>query len=426
MSVGRDILNDSFLLRDKGYSNANGTLDLARHRWYFIKEAFSPYLVETAITDAGCRPDDWIIDPFCGSGTVPLVASMNGYRAVGIEVNPFLAFLAHTKLLQCDPKEVETERSMVVGRAGSGRPSSLETFSTFSEAGGARKWLFNQEVLRAFTGGWDATCELYEPVRSLFRLALLGAAMDTCNATRDGKALRYRKGWKELAFGRQHFLEAFERCLGVVVADLAGCPNDNRSSIVLGDSRQQLSGVNARFKLGVTSPPYLNSFDYTDIYRPELFLGRFITTQKELRALRFKTVRSHIQAKWQDPRGHDFGPRYEKSKELINARADLLWNKRIPTMIQAYFEDIADVLRSLYNLADAGASLWLIVSTSAYAGVEIPVDLIIADIGAKIGWTPQEVGVLRYLRTSSQHWQKWEGLKGEKPCLRESVVILKA
>jgi len=73
------------------------------------------------------------------------------------------------------------------------------------------------------------------------------------------------------------------------------------------------------------------------------------------------------------------------SIELIKERAELLWDKRILKMIQAYFEDIGSVLKHPYGLAEVGASLWLVVSTSAYVGVEIPVDLVIADVGAKVG-----------------------------------------
>ena len=39
----------------------------------------------------------------------------------------------------------------------------------------------------------------------------------------------------------------------------------------MADSRYGGVAGTKQFKLCVTSPPYLNSFDYTDVYRPELF-----------------------------------------------------------------------------------------------------------------------------------------------------------
>jgi hypothetical protein len=95
-------------------------------------------------------------------------------------------------------------------------------------------------------------------------------------------------------------------------------------------------------------------------------------------------------------------------------------------MVQAYFEDMAHVLTRLRAFALPGASLWMVVSTSAYAGVEIPVDLILADIGSDTGWNLREVVVLRHLRSSGQHWRTIHGAEplSTAPLLRESVVIL--
>lgn len=137
-------------------------------------------------------------------------------------------------------------------------------------------------------------------------------------------------------------------------------------------------------------------------------------------------MRSHVQAKWEEPKRSSFGSLYKDSIEKVLERADDLWDDRIPLMIQAYFEDMEKILRLLYMNAKPNASLWLVVSTSAYVGVQIPVDLIIADIGERVGWYLREVHVLKYLRTSGQHWKKWAKEDEQKPRLRESVVIFDA
>jgi DNA modification methylase len=87
-------------------TSALDVLSLPRHRWYFIKEAFSPNLVSQAIKDSKCNKNDLIIDVFCGGGTVPVTAALEGYSTIGFEVNPFLAFIAKTKLLQCNPRRL--------------------------------------------------------------------------------------------------------------------------------------------------------------------------------------------------------------------------------------------------------------------------------------------------------------------------------
>ena len=72
-----------------------------RHRWYSIKEGFSPELVKQAIRESECEEGDLVVDVFCGGGTTTLTAVTEGRAALGFEVNPFLAFVSRAKLIQC-------------------------------------------------------------------------------------------------------------------------------------------------------------------------------------------------------------------------------------------------------------------------------------------------------------------------------------
>jgi len=413
-----------------GYLAEGGAIDtllLPRHRWYFFKEAFSPSLVDYAIKDTQCDKNDLVIDVFCGSGTVPLAATLQGYRTVGFEVNPFLAFVSRTKLLQCNPDTLDRHLPGIVDAITKGASSPLATFSTFSKAGGAKKWLFDEEVLEGFEAGWQATVGAYQPARDLLRLSLIGAAMDVCNAVKDGKCLRYPSDWQERSFGKREFLETLQKRVSEIKVDLERCPIRNSgASILVADSRNlknnELNG--RKFRLCVMSPPYLNSFDYTDIYRPELFLGKFVKSNENLKELRLRTLRSHVQVGWEEPEQVDMGQLLNNSVAEIKKHADDLWNNRIPSMIQAYFEDLKVVLGNLRELAQERSSVWIVVSTSAYAGVEIPVDLIIADIGVQVGWLLRELKVTHYLRrVPGQQWDTLYEKKNKLPHLRESIII---
>jgi hypothetical protein len=92
--------------------------------------------------------------------------------------------------------------------------------------------------------------------------------------------------------------------------------------------------------------------------------------------------------------------------------------------VQAYFEDMRTVLRQLLDLAEPKAQLWFVVATSAYAGIEVPVDFICAEIASDIGWSVREIGVLRDLRSSGQHWNRLNGNTERRVALRESVIVL--
>ncbi|MCX6842166.1 MAG: DNA methyltransferase [candidate division WOR-3 bacterium] len=419
-------LNTSFHLRDKGVSNALMTGEVPRHRWYFVKEGFSPALVEQAMKTECVKKGELVIDPFVGSGTTPLAAVSSGMRAVGIEVNPFLRFLSAAKLTQVNPARLGDSASVVGRGLLRPSPSRLETYSTFGEGNRWNRWLFSRDVLRAFEGALNHIRMVPTRHRGLLMLALLSAAMDCCNAVRDGKCLRYRKDWRDKQRGVDDLVSAFSRRVAVIIEDLKTAPlRDADATITQGDARRSLRERTAgAFRLCITSPPYLNSFDYSDVYRPELFLGRFVDSNASLMRIRLRTIRSHVQATWSTPHEEDFGHLYRECMDKVRSSQTQLWSSRLPLMIQAYFEDMRDVLMSLRECAARNASTWMVVSTSAYAGIEIPVDLILAEIGQAAGWYLREVGVLRYLRSSGQQMNGLASGDHVSVPLRESVIVL--
>lgn len=420
-------LNQDFPLRDQGVSNALGLYSLPRHRWYFVKEGFSPRLVENAIHSENVGKGKVLLDPFSGGGTVALVGASEGLTVRAFEVNPFLRFLSAAKLRNAS---VETFRRLCSDVADSFLApveSPLENYSTFTEGNRWGRWLFPKEVLRTFEAGRESIAPASTPERALAKLALIASAMDCCNASRDGKCLRYREDWQSHQSTADDFIDRFKTRAQMIAEDLSG----NRvqgtdSEVVLGDARWLSATMKGKFDLCVTSPPYLNSFDYSDVYRPELFLGRFVNDTKQLQKIRLDAVRSHMQASWEHPTRHAFGSLYQDCVSQIVAKKDQLWDARIPRMIQAYFEDMEKVLKNLRSRAAEHASMWLVVSTSAYAAVEVPVDLILAEIGQRSGWFLREVGVLRYLRSSSQHVKHVTDETRKSVPLRESVVIFDA
>ncbi|MCA9734299.1 hypothetical protein KC799_19350 [candidate division KSB1 bacterium] len=411
-------INKEFHLNNVVVSNAVETKDLPRHRWYYYKEGFSPSLVKEAIESYELSNDSIIVDPFNGSGTVTLTASENDIPSIGIEVNPFTSFVAKTKSLNTKPKYLADLFDLTLEAVEKGKNSPLENYSTFTVGEKKDKWLFNLEVIRAFEGGIDLLQGQKSNAAELLKLALISAIMKNANARKDGKCLRYKPHWQTLNLNKTSFIEAFQSEYAKIQTDIEQRINI-KPKIITNDSRNGIQAIDQSFDLAITSPPYLNTFDYTDIYRPELFLGKFIQNSDALYNLRFKTVRSHVQVKWKQPKTNAIESLIlRESYNSIKSKEEQLMDKNIPLMILAYFEDMGVIFQKLAEKANKNAHLWMVVSTSAYANEEIPVDLILADIATKNSWKLKEIGVLREIsKRKTKH-------SPDITKLRESLIIL--
>ena len=87
-------------------------------------------------------------------------------------------------------------------------------------------------------------------------------------------------------------------------------------------------------------------------------------------------------------------------------------------MLRGYFEDMYLVLSEISRcLKDKGKAA-LVVSNVRFAGVNVPVDEILAELGQQVGLKLESVVVLRYRGNSSQQVREYKRTPS-----RESIIL---
>jgi hypothetical protein len=276
------------------------------------------------------------------------------------------------------------------------------------ECKGLDKWLLNRKVATRFEQLRTAIAEITPAaVQDLLLFALLSSMEDVANARKDGKCWRYKGNWDTLNFNGKSLDEAFARQVLRYAEDIADCPRlSGRATVFQGDARVRLAHIGSPNQLydGVlTSPPYLNSFDYTDIYRPELLLLNFARNSSELRRIRFATLRSHVQVAWKPSPPLDVPLLQRKINAIDSAR---LWCGRIPEMINAYFVDLDQIVEQCTHRLKVGAIAGFVVADSAYCGVVIPVDLILSMIFERHELVTKKITLFRRTLGNGNHQQR--------------------
>lgn len=397
----------------------SGSSLIAFQTWKHFKEAFAPELIREAI-DSSPVPVRGLLDPFGGSGTTALASQFLGVHPLTIEVNPFLADLIKSKLHSYDLETLLREVGRLSDRISTLRQRAKERYrpATFVEPGVRGRYLFSEWVALEVDLILDAIDECVDDASSrLFRIALSGVLLEFCNARVSGKGRRYRSNWQTRPMPAPGIRDAFITHVQEMIGEVAKFANRNCTSyeVILGDSREvELAG--RAVDMVLFSPPYPNSFDYTDVYNIELWMLGYLEMWAENRDLRGQTLSSHVQV------ARTFSAAPVGSQILLETVAAMdqvraeLWDHRLPDMVGGYFSDLWRVILNTSEVLTPGGQIWMVVGDSRYSTVTIKVADVIAELATSAGLEVVEKRPFRSMRASPQ--------QGGRAELAETLLIL--
>lgn len=391
--------------------------------WFRYKEAFSRRLVHDILKDEWKLPKGSIIfDPFAGCGTTLLASHEAGYRAIGCDIMPIAVFITRAKLAHRSHDVMELERAV-----GNLLSASLGTpkgeWPNVRIVGLA----FTEQAQRDILAYRDAIMTHGESsVRDFLMLGLLTSLEEASSTSKDGQFLRL------IQRTPRSILDALERNYARMLADLRailmtestngrGRP---QAEITFGDARnlpREAAKLKGKVAGIVTSPPYLNRYDYSRTYALELCLmygedGQPAVREfDDLKNIRHSLLRSHIESR---PAPTDLVELQALEEILVELGQKKLNNSRIPIMIEGYFEDMNLALGEMAKMLEPGGRVALVVANARFEGELVPVDLMLSELAATHGLETEEIRVTRYKGNSSQQMGKYG-----KVAVRESVCF---
>ncbi|AYQ24221.1 MULTISPECIES: hypothetical protein [Enterococcus] len=422
------------IVLDQSYSNLvhfQTTSEIPFQRWYSYREGYSYKLVQKFITKYNISGA--LLDPFMGSGSSILAGRFSNLKTYGIDVNPISLFVSKVEnrnYFNEDIKSIQKELVLFqkLKRDSTSRTTNFELATKY----------FNEDILQTLLQLREHIESIdNSSTRDVFFLSWLSIVESISNVKKEGNGLKYRnrrrikngyinipiQQWEEEHFPK----DKFNYVLNKIINNINNVVDDLQSNTIsapepvmlLGSSMEKVLDIPDQLELTIFSPPYVNFFDYFEIHKTELWLGGFIKSQEELKQLKRTGLRSNASA--------------TVSKLLVNTNASVshltsiletkkLWSNKIPVVIAGYFDDMETLIHNLYVKTQDNGRVAIVIGNSAYAGIIIPSDLLIAEIGEKIGFKVEEIIVTRHLTTSSQQ-RKY--LKDVMDFMRESIVILR-
>ncbi len=358
----------------------------------------------------GLEKGDLVLDPFAGCGTTLLTCKELGLRSIGFDVLSISVFVASVKLADwpdLDTLLAATDRllSIPFRPPKTSFPDVRIIHLAFRKETQAQLLFYREEI------------EKFEPpVRDFLMLGLLSILESVSSTSKDGQFLRLVKR------NIRPVKDTLRSMLMLMINDLSlrqqvlFKAGKAKATVLEGDARNQCLPRQLLGKVSavITSPPYLNRYDYSRTYALELCLLS-VKSHQEMVRVRHSLLRSHIESREHSERALSMPALDEILAGLARQKLN---NERMPIMVQGYFEDMNLVIKNMASCLKPGGRVALVVANAQFAGESVPTDLMLSELAEGHGFQTEAIWVTRYKGNSSQQMARY----GRRP-VRESIAF---
>lgn len=320
-----------------------------------------------------------IFDPFSGSGTTLLEANVNGIDAYGTEIDDIAKLIIKVKTTVLNSAQMgvlDQCYSEIINTIGQ---DDVEFFTP--AIANLEHWFSEKTInelgrMKVYIDNIDE-----EDVRDFFKLCMVSIIKKVSNADDTSpKPYVSNKIIKIPPTVEKEFTSVFRR-YKQMMQELSHVEKMGNTVIIHGDALE--FSIPLGIDLAITSPPYINAFDYGRTMRLEnLWLDTL--TEEMLRKKKSQYVGTE-----------KINTMKEKSELAILEKSDLLktyygqiveQDEKRALIVKKFFEDMEDNLRCVYNQMNIGGKYVIVIGNSTIRKVNVESWRVIEEIANKIGF----------------------------------------
>ena len=223
------------------------------------------------LIDTLSSPGGTVLDPFCGSGTVPVEARLAGRRAVATDLNPLAVALSGLKASAPGlpwTRDIERLAAKVAEHADERRKKKAGATQRYPDEDVE---MFDPHVLLELDGIREGIGKVSPP--ALRRALLLVLSASLTKVSKRGGDTTHLGTPKRIASGYPiRFFVKKAHDLAVRLAEAAALlpSGDIAPRLAVADARRLLRVSDKSVELVVTSPPYPGVYDYLEHHRARM------------------------------------------------------------------------------------------------------------------------------------------------------------
>jgi DNA modification methylase len=364
------------------------------HGFHKYPAKFFPELPRWAILKYSA-PEEVVLDPMAGSGTVNVEALLNRRQSIAVDVDPFACLLTRVKTTPLDPARLRRAHAAVVdvldalsAAGAAGREAALAHVPAFAY----RETWFRPFILQELgqirqalghvagaAGGPQADAYV-----DFFRVCLSSIIREVSNADNNctRTVVRTRLN-KRIVPGMA--LRLFRKVAQVNVERMvdfaARCPRDVYVQIPENADARRLPLGDACADLAVTSPPYINAVDYPRTHQLEMYLLDLTPPGQPLAEAKRQHIGTEVVRAADYRRLHTYGHApLDRQIEDLHAV-----DPRRAFIVYQYFADMERNFREVHRVLKPGRRYVVVVGNNVIRGREVPTHEYLMAVAGRVG-----------------------------------------
>lgn len=349
------------------------------HSYHQYPAKFIPQLARALIenyTDVG----DLIWDSYCGSGTLNVEAFRTNRHSIGTDINPTAVLISRAKTTPLEPAILSTYKRELLEDINA-NPIQSEAFYISKGALNGnvdvlRKWFSSDSLLELGHILWHIREKKSKRRYREFSLCAFSSILKKSSYWLSSSVKSQidpdKKPEKPLVYFERQ-LRTMERANNIFY--LENRNNKTEVEIFKHNAKHRLPSRVQQIDCIITSPPYLISYDYSDIFKLSTYslfsrsdYGQFRKEFVGTPLKRSKLGHTKVLAPYQS---------------ILNSIGDV----GLRRALTQYYEDMSMYFRNAHCTLKENGRLIMVVGDTKLRGVKIPNAYLLAEIANRIGWS---------------------------------------
>jgi hypothetical protein len=393
------------------------------HKFHKYAGKFIPELPQWVFRSLRPERGAIVLDPFVGSGTTLVEASLYGVSAIGLDVDPMARLIAKVKTTPLDPAKLERATSAILAdlpaaRASGRRPEIPTLYHWFSP-----KAVEALSAIRGLIDRYEADGDLHDFLTICFS-SIVRRASKADNQTMKTYVSHTHPKIPEDArqLFRATLIDYSRRLEAYSARHSADAEVTVRGDL---DARTLAAGWEALklppVDLAITSPPYIKSVDYMYNQMAELFwIGDRWDLANQQQQNDFKRRYMGTDRPAAAIQGLSASHAVPDVSFWVNKIAEQ--NPKLAKVADRYFSDTVSHFRNMSRILRPGASYVYVVGNSTLAGVSVPTHRLVAACARASGF---ELSVCFGYEIQNKHMRFPRGGRGGQ-VVHDWVLVLRS